>query len=230
MTPASDDSARDRQLEAILHSYLQAVDAGQASDRDALLREHPDLAAELAAFFANQDEVSQIARGMSEPAVPALCAVGGPTLAPGEAAVPETGTRVRYFGDYELLEEIARGGMGVVYRARQISLNRTVALKMILTGELLIRSLRGTGSLGWPKRREVQRQKYPNGLGTHPLNEGFASVKYALNGKWRTLSATAAINDSGRPSVPLNPPPLGRRPRNRWGRPGFAAPGRRSGH
>ncbi len=55
-----------------------------------------------------------------------------PSATPG-ASEP---THIRYFGDYQIIREIARGGMGVVFRARQVSLNRTVALKMILAGQL----------------------------------------------------------------------------------------------
>src|SRR5262245_50329180 len=133
-TEPHDSTGRDEQVNAILADYLQAVQAGQSPDRKALLAQHSDLAAELRSFFADQDRFHNLAAPPQALAAPAPTAEP-PTVARGgaEPAEPLLG-KVRYFGDYELLAEIARGGMGVVFRARQVSLNRIVAVKMILAG------------------------------------------------------------------------------------------------
>src|SRR5262245_29115204 len=125
----SDTPSKEQRLQDVLHGYLQAVDAGQAPDREELLRQHPDLADELVAFFADQQKVEQLVRSFRASGDAATI---DSTAVAGQ---PSLGT-VRSCGDYELLEEIARGGMGVVFKARQISLNRVVALKMILAGQL----------------------------------------------------------------------------------------------
>src|SRR5262249_18331543 len=121
---------RDRLLDEVITAYLQAAEAGLAPDHAEWLAAHPELAPDLAAFFAAQGTVERLL----PPATP--CPLGAPTLAHGEEPpVSPLGT-VRYFGDYELLEEIGRGGMGVVYRARQLALGRVVAVKMVLAGHL----------------------------------------------------------------------------------------------
>src|SRR6516164_7795780 len=122
-------------LDAIIADYVQQVEAGQVPDREALLAAHPDLAERLRAFFADFDRIDRQAAGLRLSADPNRTT--DQPSAPGALATGLSGLpRVRYFGDYELIEVIARGGMGVVYKARQVSLNRLVALKMILKGEL----------------------------------------------------------------------------------------------
>src|SRR5205809_2996793 len=133
-------SGREQRLQEVLVACIEAAEAGRAVDRDGVLARYAEFAAELSEFFAGRAGIERLA----EPLRGLAPALGGqeaalaqaPTLAPGEAA-PAAGTRVGYFGDYELLEEIGRGGMGVVYKARQKGPDRLVALKMVQAGRWL---------------------------------------------------------------------------------------------
>ena len=134
--PLADDEDRVDQLIA---EYLSAVQSGSAPDRQEFLRTHPDLAGQLEAFFADRDHFESVAApgaALSSPGVQLPPGADVPTLGPGDTPPPSLRPPPRHFGDYEIQDEIARGGMGVVYRARQISLGRPVALKMILAGGL----------------------------------------------------------------------------------------------
>ena len=109
---------QEDQLDELLAEYLQRQEAGESVDPESLIAAHPAFAEEMREFFADQQQMQGIASPIATPLI-------------SRRPVLDT---IRYFGDYELLEEIARGGMGIVYKARQASLNRIVAVKMILAG------------------------------------------------------------------------------------------------
>lgn len=133
-TPFPDlDSSQETPADEIIADYLEAIERGETPDPQRIIADHPELEADLSSFFAGYERLHR-------------CVVAEPAQAPhrGSNASIErfsdrpdclaTQAQLRRFGDFELLNEIARGGMGVVYQARQVSLNRIVAIKMILAG------------------------------------------------------------------------------------------------
>jgi hypothetical protein len=124
----------DERFGEVLAAYLEAVDAGWAPSRRAFLERYPTWRPHLEAFFATHDEVDALAAPFRSDTA---CSVPPPHSGEPPTVIIDVGSALpRSFGDYELEEEISRGGMGVVFRARQKGLNRTVALKMILAGHL----------------------------------------------------------------------------------------------
>ncbi len=120
-------------LAEVIAAYFQAVEAGETPDREAILKAHPDLAGELAGFFADEDQFDRMLSPFRDKGpTPTTWFQGTPSSAPATPGVRPS----RVFGDYELIEEIARGGMGIVFKARNVRLDRIVALKTILAGQL----------------------------------------------------------------------------------------------
>ena len=117
MSPETGTIDREQLLNEILAAYLNAVRQGRAPARQELLDQNPELASELTAFFADRDYVDHLAAPLRQ------ALADNPGLRPGMV-----------LDNYDLLEEIGQGGMGLIFKARQRSLNRIVALKMLRLG------------------------------------------------------------------------------------------------
>jgi tetratricopeptide (TPR) repeat protein len=125
---------RETLLDEVVVAYLEAVEQGEEPDGREWQARYPELASDLVDFFADHESVNRLTAPLRKAAAIAPQRVEDPNSTVEYRPSPLLPTKIGASGDYLLLDEIPRGGMGVVYLARQVSLNRMVAVKMILSG------------------------------------------------------------------------------------------------
>ena len=106
----------DPRVAEAMQEYLDALEAGRSPSREEFLAQHPDIAPQLAGCLDGLDLVHEAARAIQRVG-------GGEELGSEDLKAP--------LGDFRIVREIGRGGMGVVYEAVQLSLGRHVALKVL---------------------------------------------------------------------------------------------------
>lgn len=132
---------QDETLGVVLLACLQEAEAGRALVPADWLARYPQFRDELKEFFGCRDEVERVAAPLRRAVQYTTATLGDDeeTLPAGPGLAPD---QLPSFGDYELLAVLGKGAAGVVYRARQISLDRLIALKMIRAGRLALPSER----------------------------------------------------------------------------------------
>jgi serine/threonine protein kinase len=118
-TCSIDDSPR-RELVDVLERYMADLERGIVPDQAAILKSHPELAAELGPYLDSLRLLDGATREMRVA-----------KITPEGEVVDNQPPKKRRIGEYQIVREIGRGGMGIVYEAHQESLNRQVALKVL---------------------------------------------------------------------------------------------------
>ncbi len=176
--------SNEDQIAEILANWQDARLRGEASDMEALFATHPELAEELRARFRAL-QLIELAQAPVEAPLPAM---------------PET------IGEYRILRELGRGGMGVVYEAEQLALRRRVALKVLFPA-----LGRPVGAIERFKReaRAAARLNHTNILSVHSLGEENGAWYYAMDlvsgtSLDRVLDMTRALQ-GGHPALEATP-------------------------
>jgi eukaryotic-like serine/threonine-protein kinase len=112
-------SGADPELDRLIEELTRRIQAGESVDLEAIAREHPGHAEPLRRLLPALEMLADLGQSVS---------AEGPR---GHMARPDPITGLGELGDFRLVREIGRGGMGIVYEAEQISLRRRVALKVL---------------------------------------------------------------------------------------------------
>ncbi len=190
----SDDN--DERLIELLDRYVDTLHDANDASRSELLSHH----AELADFLGCLDALDSLAISQkpgfskkpdfsNDVPLPELPLSQQPTLIEPSGRPPPTGDGtphavlpgggvVQEFGKYRLEAEIGRGGMGVVYRARQTDLDRVVAVKMILSSRL---ASRDEVQRFYAEAKAAAAVKHPNIVGIHEVGQVHGQHYFAMD-------------------------------------------------